>query len=135
MQGICSSLSFLLSAITTLTTVIMYSNLMQMHYDEMAYFVWRDAPLLFGIPAFTLVGSVITLGLGLRVRVKASYNDSTLIGYNCGSMALLLIVGGVARRMFVDVHSMRLARIARTKEAVVAQDRRVQRSKSKARLL
>ena len=135
MQGICSSLSFLLSAITTLTTVIMYSNLMQMHYDEMAYFVWRDAPLLFGIPAFTLVGSVITLGLGLRVRVKASYNDSTLIGYNCGSMALLLIVGGVARRMFVDVHSMRLARIARTKEAVVARDRRVQRSKSKARLL
>ena len=66
------------------------------------------------------------------VRVKASYTDSTLITYNVCAMALLLIIILVQRRMFKDVHSIRLARITRVAEANAAKNRRIERSRSKS---
>ena len=47
-------------------------------------------------------------------------------------MALLLIIILVQRRMFKDVHSIRLARITRVAEANAAKNRRIERSRSKS---
>ena len=110
-QGVFASLAFLSAAMCCLLTVVMYANLQVMNHDEMAYFLWKDAPLLFLGPIISLLTSVIMTGIALRVRVRANYTQSAVTGYMIGAIILLMCVFCVVVKMNKDVHGIRVARI------------------------
>ena len=110
-HGSLSCAAFLIVALGTLVVVVMYANLQVMNHDEMAFFIWKDAALMFVLPYFTLALGVLLTGAAVRIRVRANYNSSAITAYLIMSAVVVLSIGCVARKLGRDVHEMRQSRL------------------------